>query len=125
MPESVILLVEDDPTLRMVTRLIIKRLGYECEAVGSGEEALERNLDDISLVFMDIGLPGIQGSHATTLLREKELTERQRHLPIIGLTGHAAKEQCLEAGMDDFLQKPAFMDEIQGMLEKWLIGVKV
>jgi CheY-like chemotaxis protein len=120
MSNSVILVVEDDPTLQLVARTAISRLGYSCEVVSTGEEAVERANDNVGLIFMDVGLPGIQGGHATLLIREKELNERRKRVPIIGLTGHAIKEQCLHAGMDDFLQKPALMDDLKRMIEKWL-----
>lgn len=118
-------MVEDDPTLQKVTKMVITRFGYMCEVVGTGEAAVERDAADVALIFMDIGLPGIQGGHATMLIREKELNERRQRVPIIGLTGHAVKEQCLQAGMDDYLQKPALMDDIKRMLDKWLPVAKV
>lgn len=116
---SMILIVEDDPTLQMVTKMVIDRLGYQCEVVGCGEDAVQRAAPDIALIFMDVGLPGIQGNHASLLIREKELMDRRKRVPIIALTGHAVRDQCLLAGMDDFLQKPALMDDIKQMIEKW------
>lgn len=118
--QQVILIVEDDPTLRMVAKMAIEHLGYACEAVGSGEAAVERAGADISLIFMDIGLPGIQGGHATMLVREKELNEHRKRIPIIALTGHAVKEQCTFAGMDDYLQKPALIEDYKQMITKWI-----
>ena len=120
MRAELILVVEDDPTLQMVTKLALRHLGFDCETVSSGEEALERCNADISLIFMDMGLPGIQGNHATLLIREKELREQRKRIPIIALTGHAAREQCLAAGTDDFLQKPALLADLKAMLDKWL-----
>ncbi|MBC7999850.1 MAG: response regulator [Leptolyngbya sp.] len=118
--DGIILVVEDDPTLQMVTKMVITRFGYNCEVVGSGEAAVSRDAADVALIFMDVGLPGIQGGHATMMIREKELTERRKRVPIVGLTGHAIREQCLQAGMDDYLQKPVLMEDIKRMLDKWL-----
>lgn len=125
MPHGLILVVEDDPTLKMVAKMAINHLGFDCEVVGSGEEAVARDSDDIALIFMDVGLPGIQGGHATMLIREKELNERRKRVPIIGLTGHAIREHCLQAGMDDYLQKPAMIADLQKMLDKWLVPAKL
>ena len=86
---------------------------------GSGEEAVERHDSDIALIFMDIGLPGIQGGHATLLIREKELNEHRARVPIVALTGHAQKERCLQAGMDDFLQKPALIADLERVVARW------
>ena len=116
---SLILMVEDDPTLRLVGRRALGVLGYNCVTVGTGEEAVQRDMSDVMLVFMDIGLPGIDGGHATSLIREKELRAQTPRVPIIALTGHAEPEQCLRAGMDDFLQKPALMADLDRMIKKW------
>jgi CheY-like chemotaxis protein len=124
MPSGVVLVVEDDPTLQLVMKMAISHLGYQCEVVGSGEEALERDFAKVGLIFMDIGLPGIQGLQATARIRENEQKRQARRVPIVALTGHAVKEQCLEAGMDDYLQKPALVDDIQRMLERHLPPVQ-
>lgn len=120
MSEPMILVVEDDPTLRLVAERTLRLLGYKCLAVGSGEEAMKQNDARIHLIFMDIGLPGIDGVHTTMLIREKELREGRARTPIIGLTAHLDKQKCLSVGMDDFLQKPAMMDDLKNMLDKWL-----
>jgi CheY-like chemotaxis protein len=119
MQNKIILVVEDDPTLQIVARMSIQHLGYRCEIAGSAEAALERDHRDVALIFMDIGLPGIQGTHATMQIREMELRQQRKRVPIVALTGHAIKEQCLEAGMDDFLLKPALLHDYQRMIEKW------
>jgi CheY-like chemotaxis protein len=116
---NLILVVEDDPTLQMVTRRALGVLGHQCVTVGTGEEAVQRDNSDVMLIFMDIGLPGINGGHATSLIREQELRSQTKRVPIIALTGHADAEQCLQAGMDDFLQKPALMADLDRMIKKW------
>jgi len=120
MSDRIILFVEDDPTLQMVGKLAFKHLGFKCEVVATGEKAFERAKDDLSLIFMDVGLPGIDGLEAARLIREKETLENARRVPIVALTGHAMKEKCLEAGMDDFLQKPALIDDLDLMIKKWI-----
>lgn len=116
MKDILILVVEDDPVLRMLTQKQIITLGYRTEAVETGEEAVKQSRPEIRLIFMDIGLPGIDGGHATMLIREKELSEKRPRVPIIALTAHAHRA----AGMDDFLQKPALLADIERMLVKWL-----
>jgi CheY-like chemotaxis protein len=65
-------------------------------------------------------LPGIDGGHATSLIRERELKEQRKRIPIVALTAHSDKQRCSMAGMDDFLQKPALLNDIKKMLEKWV-----
>jgi CheY-like chemotaxis protein len=116
-----ILIVEDDPTLRLVTEKGLDHLGYSCVAVATGEEAVKKNLAEISLILMDIGLPGMDGIDTTKLIREKEnKAGKKRRIPIVALTAHSTKEQCISAGMDDFLQKPALISDLKRVADRWL-----
>jgi two-component system sensor histidine kinase EvgS len=116
-----ILVVEDSRVVRMLTQKQLKILGYTSEAVGTGEEALARDSDSIALILMDIGLPGMDGCQAALLIREKELSEKRKRVPIIALTAHSDKQTCALAGMDDYLQKPAMLADIERILNKWLL----
>ncbi len=115
-----ILVVEDDPTLRLLAKHSLYHLGYECIVAASGEEALTEDFSQISLIFMDIGLPGMDGNQATKLIRETEMKESRARVPIIALTAQATRESVMRAGMDDFLQKPAMLDDLSCMIKKWL-----
>ncbi|HEY9773095.1 MAG TPA: response regulator [Planktothrix sp.] len=115
-----ILVVEDDPLLRETIRRQLNKLGFESVLVESGEAAIETCNEDISMVFMDIGLPGIDGINATILIREKELHESRKRTPIVALSGHAKRQEAILVGMDDFLQKPALMADLKAMLDKYV-----
>jgi CheY-like chemotaxis protein len=71
---------------------------------------------------MDVGLPGMNGIQATTLIREREATQGLRRIPIIAITGHGDRESCIKSGMDDYLQKPAMISDFEKMLDKWLFA---
>lgn len=120
MKERKILVVEDDPMLRELTRRQLAKLGFDSLLVSTGEEALEAYSPDISLIFMDIGLPGIDGINATMLIREKELQEHLARIPIVALTGHGDRERAILVGMDDYLRKPALIGDLKGKLDHWL-----
>jgi CheY-like chemotaxis protein len=120
MPQPLVLVVEDDPMLRDLTRRQLTKLGYEAVLVGSGEEAVAHDHSQISLIFMDIGLPGIDGAYATMLIREKELRDQHKRVPIVALTGHSDSQKAFSVGMDDFLQKPALMADLKRVLDKFL-----
>lgn len=116
-----ILIVEDDPILRNLTERQVHALGVDCVAVSSGEEALELfERNGINLIFMDIGLPGIDGSVATMRIREFELAKNRKRVPVIALTAHSDKARCMGAGMDDFIRKPALLNDVKTVLDKWL-----
>ena len=121
MSTPVILVVEDDPVLRLVTQKQGEMLGYAVQLVESGEKAVEYDKAGICLIFMDIGLPGINGIEATLLIREQERRGECKHVPIIALTAHSCREECLSVGMDDFLEKPARLADIKQMIAKWAL----
>lgn len=122
MIKSTILIVEDDPIVRLVTEKQIAMVGdFKTEAVSTAEAAIARFPDNICLIFMDIGLPGMDGLHATILMRELEKKNGGEHVPIIALTGHGDKTKCIAAGMDDYLQKPTLLADIQRVLQKHLV----
>jgi two-component system, cell cycle sensor histidine kinase and response regulator CckA len=104
-----ILVVEDEPIIRMLIRAILERAGYRVLEAASGVEALrvwERNRDAIQLLFTDIVMPeGINGRALSARIR----AERPR-LPVIFTSGYSAdiagRDLELEKGQT-FLQKPA------------------
>ncbi len=120
MNEKVVLVVEDDPIIRLTTQKQLSVLGYTCVTIATGEEAVAADHSKFSLIFMDIGLPGIDGTHATLLIRERELREGRRRIPIVALTAHSDRSRCAGAGMDDFLQKPALLDDLRGVIAKYM-----
>jgi CheY-like chemotaxis protein len=125
MTKPMILIVEDDPILRDLTRRQLTVLGFESVIVGSGEEAVaEHQQQCLSLIFMDIGLPGMDGEQASMLIREKEMREQLKRVPIIALTAHSDPHRARAAGMDDFLQKPALLADIKKMLDKYMHSIR-
>lgn len=120
--EARILLVEDNPINQRILMRMVQKLGYICELASSGEEVLticER--DTFDLILMDIRLPGMDGSEVTRHLRARE--GLRRHTIIIAVTANAFsedRENCLASGMDDFLAKPVRIQDLQGMLTRWL-----
>jgi CheY-like chemotaxis protein len=74
-------------------------------------------------VLMDCQMPEMDGFAATRALRECERQTGPGHLPIIALTANAFvqdREQCLAAGMDDYLSKPFTLQQLHTILARWL-----
>ena len=80
------------------------------------------------LIFMDCQMPTLDGFAATRQIREHEIRARLPRRPVIALTAHAIagyREQCLEAGMDDYLTKPFDQAALANMLQSWLGAERV
>ena len=117
-----LLLAEDNVVNRTVAVRLIERMGFACDVVENGEQALAA-LDQSAydLVLMDVQMPHMDGLEATKRWRETE-AERGGHVPIVALTAHALKgdrETCLAAGMDDYLSKPVRPEALSSVIDRW------
>ena len=107
---------------------MIESLGCQVDIVATGLqaiEALERCSYDV--VLMDCQMPEMGGLEATRVIREREalppISHPAVHTPIIALTAHALpsdRDQCLAAGMDDYLSKPFTLESLHATLARWL-----
>ncbi|MGK0237727.1 MAG: PAS domain S-box-containing protein [Candidatus Pelagisphaera sp.] len=126
MPMS-ILLAEDNVVNQKVATRLFSKFGYEIDVANNGLEvikAIEQN--EYDLVFMDIQMPEMDGLEATRQIIEKWGDNRPR---IIALTANAMredKENCFEAGMDEYLTKPfkrsELLDAISSTYKKMTVG---
>lgn len=104
-----ILLTEDDPNIRQVLSIMLKRSNYIVDVAEDGIQAVTKwENGQYDLVLMDVQMPQLDGFAATCAIREKE-KERGGHTPVIAMTAHASREdeeKCLAAGMDGYISKP-------------------
>lgn len=116
-----VLLVEDSPLPQMAVTALLKQLDCVVDVASTGEEGVALcQKHHYDLIFMDVGLPGIDGMIAARLIREQE--KNSAHVPIIALTAHddpSVKAQALAAGMDNFLIKPLTAPAAQEMLTEY------
>jgi PAS domain S-box-containing protein len=104
-----ILLAEDEPIIRQVLELMLKKSNYNLDFAEDGQMAVEMwGKGGYDLVLMDVQMPHLNGFEATSIIREKERVNGG-HTPIVAMTAHAQKEdeeRCLAAGMDAYISKP-------------------
>lgn len=116
-----ILLVEDNDINLMVTQKTLQKLGVEVTAAKSGREAINKlSNGEYCAVLMDIQMPEMDGYRTTAVIRERFDSDQ---LPIIALTAASLsheKQQCLDAGMNDHISKPADINTLYTMLSKWV-----
>ena len=119
-----ILLAEDNITNQQVALGILKKLGLRADAVANGSEALKAlKTIPYDLVLMDLQMPEMDGFEATRQFRKFKSANTSCHIPIIAMTAHAMqgdREQCIEAGMNDYVTKPVFPQALAEVLDKWL-----
>lgn len=114
-----ILLAEDNAVNRQLAIRMLDKLGYTADAVENGVQALEaiaRKPYDV--VLMDVHMPLMSGLEATRRLHQE--TPADRRPKIVALTASVMtedREECLDAGMDEFLSKPLNRDALAAVLE--------
>ena len=120
-----VLIVEDNPVNRDLFSLQLRQFGLATQYVTNGKEAVElmqANPAAFSMVLMDLQMPVMDGITATKLIRQNEAGSNRRVI-IVALTANDSagiQDQCMEAGMDDFVNKPSTLSKISDLLGKWL-----
>lgn len=115
------LLVEDNEVNQIIAKGALKKLGIHADVTNNGEEAIEAVMDKrYDFILMDCEMPIMDGFEATRAIRAWEQGNGS-HLPIIALTASDAKschDACLDAGMDDYMQKPFRADQLENILQR-------
>ena len=108
-----ILIVDDDEMNRDVLARMVQSLGHETETAEDGIGALAMLKLDIDLVLLDVNMPGMDGFEVARRIREDP---DAGNVPIIMVTGQAGREdrlRAVEAGVSDFIAKPADLVELR------------
>jgi signal transduction histidine kinase/CheY-like chemotaxis protein/HPt (histidine-containing phosphotransfer) domain-containing protein len=124
-PRMLILLAEDNVVNQEVALEIFESLACDVVLAADGRQALERaTAEPFDVVFMDCQMPEMDGLEATRQIRASDVRAPSgKPIPIIALTAHALthdRDQCLEAGMNDYVCKPFVLVDIANMLEIWV-----
>ncbi|MCF2505170.1 response regulator [Dyadobacter sp. CY107] len=114
-----ILVAEDNLINQHVIIYILQKLGYEPDVVKDGRQALEAvNVKTYGLILMDVQMPVMDGLEATRLIRKMAVNQPI----IIALTANSIvgnQQECLDAGMNDYIGKPIKLDEAMTLIRKW------
>ena len=125
---NLILVAEDNPTNRDVIRRQLSLLGYACDVVNDGAQALKAwRGSDYAIVLADCQMPNMDGFELSRAIRNDE-ADTGRRSRIIAITANVMKgeaERCLTAGMDDYLPKPININELRDKLRHWMPQNKV
>lgn len=118
---KVILVIEDDETMRLALKRILESEGYITKLAADGTE-LSSVLDDhpVDLILMDVGLPWVNGFELAQLLKEhKDL----KKIPLVFISGKSSEEDMRKAfdiGADDYIKKPFDIEKLKKTVETLL-----
>lgn len=119
-----ILLAEDNIINQQVAEELLTSVGATVTIANDGQEAVDFIMSSpdkpvVSIVLMDLQMPGMDGYEATTRIRT---LWNKLELPIIAMTAHAMtddRDRCLEYGMNDHITKPIEIDKLYATLALW------
>jgi two-component system, sensor histidine kinase len=120
-----VLIAEDDDVNAVIATAYLEHMGVQAERVRDGSQAVRHALREVNrpdLVLMDCRMPTMDGMAATREIRMQERTLGLPRLPVVALTATTSdinRQQCLNAGMDDFMSKPYTKDELGRVLNRW------
>ena len=116
------LIVDDYAANILVIGSLLENLGYDYDVAINGMEGVRLATEnDYDVILMDVQMPGMDGFEATRRIRTFEADNGTRAIPVIGVTAHvraADRQQCLEAGMTDFIPKPFNPDHVEAFFRK-------
>ncbi|MFY2763966.1 ATP-binding protein [Arenimonas sp. MALMAid1274] len=121
---SLVLIVDDHPTNRLVVARQLALAGYASESAEDGVKGLAAwRSGRYALVLSDVHMPEMDGYEMTRALRAEEAASGRKRTPVIALTAAALKgeaERSQAAGMDEFLAKPVSIPELVACLQRWM-----
>lgn len=117
-----ILLAEDHPVNQKLAVLMLKQLGYRADVVSNGVEVLAAVQKlPYDVILMDVQMPEMGGIEATQVICSQYAADSRPR--IIAMTARALqgdKEECLKAGMDDYISKPIRIEALAQALHRCL-----
>ena len=118
-----VLIIDDDNRNIFALRAVLKAKGYKCLSATGGEEGIEllKQNKEVAVVLMDMMMPGMDGYQA---IAEINKTPELKDIPVIAVTAQAMlgdRERCLNAGAVGYVSKPINVEELTGLLTRYIL----
>ncbi len=112
-----ILIIDDDPDVRTVMNILMKKQGYEVETASNRDEALVRIREfRPTVILLDVLLSGSDGRELCTEIKNNEKT---KDVPVIMISAHPGAAENIESyGADDFITKPVNSDSLLKLVDQ-------
>ncbi len=115
-----VLVIDDYPLHQELMRHLLRILGYSAEIARSGEEALHAvSKEDFCIVLIDIAMPGMDGLETARRIRAITGYEEPWMIAASAMTWTNAFNECLAAGMNDFILKPITLEDLRRTLARY------
>jgi len=122
-----VLLVDDHATTLQLMEKFLQKIGLSVTTASDGEDAIKEVTSNnrFDMIIMDVQMPGLSGIETTKIIRLYEDENQIKRVPIISLSANTSEkniEDCILAGMDDFIQKPADFNKVHQVINTWIRG---
>jgi signal transduction histidine kinase/ActR/RegA family two-component response regulator len=121
--QKTVLLVEDNKINQMITKKMLEKRGITCKITDNGEDAIEEiKINRYDLILMDIHLPGINGTEASS-----EIRKFNNKIPIVALTAislNENREMLLSFGINDVITKPFEPEHFYALVTQYLTSTE-
>jgi two-component system cell cycle response regulator DivK len=119
---SKVLIIDDDNRNIFALKAVLKAKGYTCISAIGGAEGIEllKQDQEVAVVLMDMMMPGMDGYQA---IAEMSSIPELQSIPVIAVTAQAMigdRERCLKAGAAGYVSKPIDVDELTGLLKRYI-----
>ena len=120
-----ILVAEDNEINVQVIQYILQKIGYTPTIVTNGLEAVNAaETMTYDIIFMDLQMPEVDGLEATRIIRSNKTLHQPVIIALTANTMEGDEEECLLAGMNDYIGKPVKLEELLGKLRKWALHLQ-
>ncbi len=120
-----VLLVDDHATSLEVMEKFLQKIGLRVTTASNGESAIMEITKNsrFDMIIMDVQMPGLSGIETTKIIRLYEDENQIKRVPIISLSANSSDkniEDCILAGMDDFIEKPTDFNKVHQVINTWI-----
>jgi CheY-like chemotaxis protein len=103
----------------------LQKIGLDVTTASSGEDAIKELTRNkrFDMIIMDVLMPGLSGIETTKIIRLYEDENQILRVPIISISANTSDkniEDCILAGMDDFIEKPADFNKVHQIINTWI-----
>ena len=113
-----LIIADDDPGIQDVFQLIFERAGYDVNIYPGGEQLLNNSFEVPDAFILDKQLSGADGLDICRFLKAQD---RTKHVPVIMLSANPhIHKMAIEAGADDYLEKPFKIHELLALINKYV-----